>query len=111
MTRALDARRTSDAHVPAFLASLGHGRDDVRSSYWLAGRIGVGQRSVGFIANAARRQGHLVGSVHGEGYYLIETQDELDATISHIEIRIAGIQRTIMQLRHSWSQQQNGAAA
>jgi hypothetical protein len=86
--------RAGDAHVDAFIASLGLGRDACRSSYSISRQIGTPQRSIGFIANAARRGGHLVGSVHGEGYYLIETRDEFDATISHIAGRVAGIQRT-----------------
>jgi hypothetical protein len=99
----LARRPAADAHVDAFIASLGLGRDACRSSYSISRQIGTPQRSIGFIANAARRGGHLVGSVHGEGYYLIETRDEFDATISHIAGRVAGIQRTIGCLEDSWS--------
>jgi hypothetical protein len=98
----LSLRPQADDHVDAFVAALGLGRAACRSSYSIARQIGVPQRSVGFIANAARRKGYAVGSAHGEGYFMIETREELDATIGHIEGRIHGIRLTIEALEDAW---------
>lgn len=81
---------------------LRHGRNNVRSSYALAEELGVPQRTVGFAVNRLRKAGHLIGSVHGEGYYLIDTPEELAETIEHIEKRKAGIDATVASLRASF---------
>jgi hypothetical protein len=43
--------------------------------------------------------GICVGSAHGLGYYLVETREELDETIAHIERRISGLRETVSLLR------------
>ena len=88
---------------------LPYGRAHRRSSYDLARSAGIPQRSVGFAVNRLRRQGILVGSVHGEGYYLIETASELAETLEHIERRKRGIDLTLAALRHTAEEQ--GVAA
>lgn len=85
------------------LGLLKGGRRNVRSSYDLARHVGISQRSVGFSVNRLRRRGHPIGSVHGEGYYLIETEAELAATIDHIERRKRGIDQTIAALREGFA--------
>jgi hypothetical protein len=95
-------RAGMERNVTAFVASLEPGKDRCRSSYEIARDLGIAQRSVGFVANYARRRGHLVGSVHGEGYYLIVTEGELDETIRHIRGRVSGINTTIAALAHNW---------
>ena len=82
--------------------TLGRGRDNVTSSYTIATRLGVPQQTIGFMVNDLRKQGHLIESVYGEGYYLIETAEELADTIRHIEQRKAGIDRTIRALEGAW---------
>lgn len=90
-------------HGPGVLAALRPGRAAVTSSYAIARQVGMPQRSVGFAVNRLRREGHLIGSVHGEGYYLIETETELAETLEHIEVRKRGIDRTLRALTESWA--------
>lgn len=71
----------------------------------LARKLGVPQRTIGFMVSRLRQHGFLVGSIHGEGYYLIQTEDELDDTIRHIEKRKAGIDRTLNALRTAFEEQ------
>lgn len=96
-------RRERDAHRVGLC--LDYGRAHLRSSYDLARRAGIPQRSIGFAVNELRRQGVLVGSVHGEGYYLIETAAELAETLEHIERRKRGIDLTLAALRHTADEQ------
>jgi biotin operon repressor len=84
------------------LSKLEPGAERVKSSYVLARETGVAQRAIGFMVNRLRREGHLIGSIHGEGYYLIATEDELDSTIAHIEARKVGIDQTIEALEDAW---------
>lgn len=81
------------------LSLLRLGKGKVRSSHELSRLIGEPQKSIGFAVSALRQEGHAIGSVHGEGYYLIETVEELEETIAHISKRKAGIDRTIAALR------------
>lgn len=73
------------------------------SSYEVAAAMGVPQRSVGFMVSRLRKLGYPIGSVHGEGYYLIETREELEATIDHIERRKRGIDQTVDALRYGFT--------
>ena len=86
------------------LRFLRNGKAGIRSSYELASCMGVGQKTIGFKVSSLRKKGYLIGSVHGEGYYFISSQDELDETVAHIERRKAGIDRTISALNGAWSE-------
>lgn len=88
----------------ALLKLLKPGKRSVMSSYELARRIGVNQRAVGFMVSDLRLGGEPVGSVHGEGYYIIESPDELAETIEHIERRKRGIDRTVQALISGFSE-------
>lgn len=81
---------------------LGYGRDEARSSYDLASELGIGQRKVGFMVNKLRAEGHLIGSLHGQGYFMIRTWDEYVDTMAHIEKRKQGIDKTLSSLRGAW---------
>jgi len=84
------------------LKHLKRGSQNVTSSYALADTLAIPQKSIGFVVNRLRRQGHPVGSIHGEGYYLIKTEAELEATVAHIAKRKIGIDQTIKALRHGF---------
>lgn len=85
-----------------FVAFLKRGKANVKSSYELAYLTDIPQREIGFVVSDLRKQGYLIGSVHGQGYYLIETEEELEHTIGHISKRKAGIDATIKALEESW---------
>lgn len=97
----LGTRGKHAVHVDAFVRQLRPGLAAIRSSYDLAVAIGVNQRAVGYIARDARLEGHAVGSAHGHGYYLIETEAERAATIAHLESRARGILDTVKALRNA----------
>jgi biotin operon repressor len=59
----------------------------------------MSQRAIGGVVHRAREMGVAVGSVHGEGYYIIETDEELEETIAHIERRARGLRETVELLR------------
>lgn len=86
------------------LAHLRLGKSGVRSSHELSVLAGIRQRSVGFVVSDLRRGGTLVGSAHGEGYYLISNERELHDTMDHIEARKRGIDMTLDALRNAWDQ-------
>ncbi len=106
MTTTFDpaAKSTREEQGERLLRHLRRGRLQVRSSHSLARLIGVHQRSVGFIVSGLRREGVLVGSVHGEGYYIIQTQEELDETMGHIAARKRGIDMTLDAISSAWRQ-------
>lgn len=90
----------------SLLELLGEGKDAARSSFDLAQKLEVNQRAIGFMVSRLRKAGHLIGSVHGGGYYLITSRAELDETIHHIEIRKRGIDATIAALRGSFESEE-----
>lgn len=79
-----------------------HGLANIISGHEVGRRAGIRQRAVGPIVTMLRHKGHLIGSVHGKGYYMIETLQEFYATRSHIEGRKAAIDETIACLDESW---------
>lgn len=91
-----------DEMAARLVRQLGKGRANIRGGHDLAEALGVSQRMIGGVVHRAREQGALVGSSHGEGYYLIQTRDELDATIAHIERRARGLRETITLLRDAF---------
>jgi biotin operon repressor len=86
---------TTAERVEPFLTLLRPGRENATSSYKLARQLKVSQRGVGFIAQAARDVGHLVGSVAGKGYFLMtDDPEDLRVTADHLSIRArAGLER------------------
>lgn len=51
-----------------------------------------------------------IGSTPQAGYFLIDTQTELDEAIQNLEQRIRGIQRRIDGLHSGWQQRRNDRA-
>lgn len=90
------------------LGELGWGMASVRPSHEIAESLGVNQRAIGFIVGRLRKAGCPIGSVHGSGYYLIQTDEELEDTISHIEARKRGIDATINALREAYAENRSG---
>ena len=62
-----------DRVLDELLSILLPGRDGILDSYSLAACLGVNQRAIGSLVNELRQRGHLVGSAHGRGYYLIQS--------------------------------------
>ena len=81
---------------------LGYGYENRISGPEIAERIGMEPYTyMGLLVNAARHQGYLVGSRDGEGYWLIETKEELADTIGLLSGRIKGTQSTIAALKRA----------
>lgn len=91
------------ADSPRLLALLRPGVDNIASSYELASQLHVNQREVGYLVKDLRHAGHLIGSVHGGGYYLIETEGEYETTREHLVSRINGGLATIDKLDQAWA--------
>ena len=86
------------------LGELGWGISSIRPGHEIAKALGVHQRSVGFMVGRLRKAGCPIGSVHGGGYYLIQTDEELEDTVAHIEGRKRGIDATVAALREAHSE-------
>lgn len=84
------------------LKLLRKGARRIRSSYELADILGVSQRNIGFMVSRLRKDGNPIGSIHGLGYYIISTEEELAATVEHIERRKKGIDQTIKNLTEAY---------
>jgi biotin operon repressor len=97
------AQTISQQDEKAVLKTLRKGAKSVTSSYDISERTGVPQRSVGFVVSRLRKQGKPIGSIHGEGYFIIRNQQELEDTVAHIAKRKAGIDQTIKSLRDGFA--------
>ncbi len=91
-----------DAAARRLVDLLGRGREAIKGGHQIAGELGISQRAVGGVVHRAREMGVPVGSVHGEGYYIIENEGELEETIAHIERRARGLRETVELLRIGW---------
>lgn len=94
-----------DAKALSLLHLLHLGSENMLTGYKVAELLGVHQRAVGGIVHRARELGICVGSAHGLGYYLVETEEELEETIHHIEKRISGLRETAALLRANWDKE------
>lgn len=87
-----------DAYIKLIWSWLPKGNKEPLGSPEIAERLGIKQNLIGGLINDMRRQGALVGSVNGLGYYKIQNEDQLLDTIAHIVKRIGGIQDTVTTL-------------
>lgn len=84
------------------LPLLQPGVSNLVSSYELARILGINQRVVGGLVKRLRDTGHLIGSTHGEGYYLVTNENEYLSTRDHLHARIAGGLKTIEKHDEAW---------
>jgi hypothetical protein len=93
---------THDLSLRLIHARLEPGRANAIGSDELARIAGIRQIQVPLFVRELRRNGVLVGSAHRGGYYLIQTEEELESTLDHILSRIQGHLQTERDLRSAW---------
>src|SRR4030042_4323166 len=59
------------------------------------------------IRDAIVSRDYPIGSLPRSGYFLIDTEDELNEVVSNLQGRIDGLQRRIDALRRGWQRRQD----
>jgi hypothetical protein len=63
------------------------------------------------IRDAIVNHGIPMGSAPQDGYFLIDTEEELNEAVTNLHQRIEGLQNRINGLRHGWQRRQQSRAS
>jgi hypothetical protein len=98
---AADLKPIDDADVKKFIDVLGWGKRSALRAHEIAKQLGCDdnsrQNNVRRMKQIAIEIGHPVGSLRSCGYFLIETQEELDEVTRELLNQVRGLQRTVQK--------------